>query len=240
VLSTYKGQAASEIDLLYDNTFGAVNGPINFSLKEGHRYRFYLNPGPRGAFITALDANIDNRWAVESLDADEPDSSPPLLMKEAQNLADAYFRKFRSDSNDVQSDRYDPYYYVFKNQNQAGLMPNVWYFNYSYFPTPMNKRQFLADAQIYVRGDRTIDPMTWIAARPAMKPGEILTADIGKEVRLDVAQVRNRFVRGLLESITDQKIRLKDPHNESDDSIADAGYFKHDLNTIWILEPTSK
>ena len=68
LLFIVKGQAPPEFDFFYTEKFAPTNGPMNFTLKEGQRYRFYLNPTPVGkGYISALDANIDNVWWVEPL-----------------------------------------------------------------------------------------------------------------------------------------------------------------------------
>jgi hypothetical protein len=94
VLHAFKGQAPAIIEFRYrvlapsPHTTVVCDGPDHVNLQKDGRYRFFLKPDDlRGGYVSVLEGNYDDNFAVEALTPTEPDDSPYLKKDDAVQFA---------------------------------------------------------------------------------------------------------------------------------------------------------
>jgi hypothetical protein len=170
-----KGDVSGEFKLLFpvfDPDNGPiVNGPILPCPTKNKRYRFYLKRQDSG-FVTVLNEEFDSGFAVQPLAKDEPDDSSPLFKDEAEKIALAEFRKYRSEP-------------ASGSGHYCGLSDGTWSCEFS-TGEPLSFPAFSYDAEIFVDGSRSISPKSWVGKEQPRKVRTLSKADLGKMVRLTV------------------------------------------------------
>ena len=225
ILFYYKGSAPPEIDFYYTQPRrDMMDGSIFFTLKEGSRYRFFLNPAPnRIGYVSALDTNIDNRWAVESLGPSEAEASPPLFRNEALQLALAFFNLNQpalSKTARQELATAGPEERAGREESFSGdADPNIW--TVQFWFRKGNVQTYGPDAEVRVRGDRTTAHDSWIATTPPLTPAQLTSHDVGRLCWIRLShQLQNdvsgsRDLHGLIQSVASQAIVLENVQSRS-------------------------
>lgn len=98
IVHVFKGNAPPEIEIAYRSGPHPPNGPYQIHLTEGERYRFFLKNGKSGSsFVSVLDKQYDDGFAVEPLAPKEPDDSPYVSEKEAKALVEQWLKQNHPD-----------------------------------------------------------------------------------------------------------------------------------------------
>lgn len=149
ILHVFKGDAPEQIEFQYrvsdlpipDRYMATL--PTHPYLKEGERYRFFLNPGKTpGSYVGVLDAKTDDGYDVEKLCQAEADDSSYLKKDEAIKIARDYLHSKNLDAT------YDwEHLLISYNCDTA-----EWYVE-----LPKFTGWSAGGARIAIRGDRTVD-----------------------------------------------------------------------------------
>ena len=193
---------------------------MDFMLKEGRRCRFFLNPRLGGGYVAALDTDIDPNsvWAVEDLALGEPANSPPLFKTEAEKLAIEFCKAHEHpglNASQVQAyekspgskdmPRIEPEQEIFEFGLVLGAASDSCYVRFWF--QPRSENDFWGDAEILVRGDRTIDPHSWIAIGELKKVTDLGPRDVGRAYWMDGDFGR---AKGTIQSIDAKQVVFRD------------------------------
>ncbi len=187
VIGTWKGEVSTEIQIRYSVldwrliSGGIVNGPQRIGLEKNKRYRFYLKEPEEGTkyYTGVLEGDYDEGGAVEYLDEQESDASPPLLKKEAEEIASKYLKRLRPKYKikpKLISSRY-------RNSGRTGW--NLLFYSKQPYPYP----SFTSDAKIIVHRIGGVDENSWVSAGFPRNAKEDAGKMIGKEVKLNVKRM---------------------------------------------------
>jgi len=180
VIGVVKGSAPGEIELRYpvldiDAFRGAlINSPADIALETGRRYRFYLREAPgQGAYVGALDGEIDDAGAVEPLDDREADAAGPLLREDAMKHASDYVKSSMPAAD----------FSRLQVETRYRRLEPCWSFTF-YFGDPAAYPSGASDAEIVIAGDGSIDARSWVAQGIYRSAEQIDESKVGRAVRL--------------------------------------------------------
>ncbi|CAN5676551.1 hypothetical protein BH09VER1_BH09VER1_02420 [soil metagenome] len=185
-------------ELALGGTDVVTDPPMLVSLKEGERYHFYLKK--RGDFyVGVLDGEIDQGFAAQSLSPREMNASSPLFKKEAEVIARAYFSCLRPKAK-----------IGFVEAKCPLSWDPRWQFTFFTSSPPLNYPDLTSDGEVFVDGSQSVRADSWVSLEAPREGREVSADDVGKTVRLTVAEVfgeSRAVLQGKMESLGREKIR---------------------------------
>ena len=149
-----------------------VNGPNLAYVQPGGRYRFYLKKSD-DFYVSMLDGEFDDGFAVHPLAPDEAADSLPLFDRDASPIARREFRRLRPES-------------VIYGSTPAYQPRTGWTYTF-YCRPPLDYPAFACEGEVTVSGARRIVPArSWVGLEEP-RPGEELTEnDLGPRLRVTI------------------------------------------------------
>jgi hypothetical protein len=176
VLSNFKGEVLDEIDLHFsqidehpEKTTAICDGPLRISLQLNKRYRFYLKPVPgQKWYVSVLDGDFDDAYAVQPLADIEPDDSPPPVSREeAIKCAANYVKKFKPTAD------------ISTIPPEADQWDGKW--TVEFWTPPAKPHEYPPTAIIEVVGNRQIERDSWVGDIITTSVADLKASDIGRD-----------------------------------------------------------